>query len=826
MLDIKSLFALILGLWVTHSVALTQDQLDKIAEQLVVRYQVVDNASQVECDTHLNNGRCFVSRLRYQNGSITIPEEAKVYFSHISPIAEVDDHQVTIKHLKGDLHVLTFLGGLEAGHSVEFTVKAPFWHAARSDVMPNQYIAYGDLKPATIRTTMRQQDPYTRLSFASHAGNWISEQQYRRTSKDSLVLGKPEVLYDSYPEAWPVRSARGVLPEVSSRHDSGKNIPVSAVAIPRQHQQWLAPAILTLSDAGVRLSDTGLPVTISIASTPSGPAAAYELSIDATGIDISATSPIAAQYALVTTAQLYNKDTSSLPATRISDRPRFEFRGLHLDVARHFPGKETIDVVIEQMFLLKLNVLHLHLSDDEGWRVEIPGLPELTETGGFRCHDLTETHCLLPQLGSGPDRDAKGNGFLSVSEYQSILTKAASRGIEVIPSFDMPGHARAAIRSMDARYRRFMAAGDPDSAKEFLLSDPEDTTRYLSIQYYNDNAINPCQDSSYRFIERVLTSLKDIHKEAGVPLRTYHLGADETAGAWKSSPQCLAKRMDPEYLRAYFVSRVVKMGNALGLTMAGWSDGMEDSLEKLSSLDVQVNIWDALFFEGTDKVNGFAKAGIPTVLSLPDVLYFDFPYHNNPDEPGYYWGSKSTSERKVFEFMPARLEQHQYIWPDRMGNAYKDHAEHTRVSELRGIQAQLWTEVTPDRWHVEYMLFPRLLAFAERAWHLADWQTMDVRSPEFTAKREDDWHRFSFIVAEQFLPELVSRGINVRIPPPGAVMRQGVLHMRSAYPGLVLEYSVDGNNWQHYQRPVRLNVPPKVRSRLSEGDVSSPVRQL
>lgn len=170
---------------------------------------------------------------------------------------------------------------------------------------------------------------------------------------------------------------------------------------------------------------------------------------------------------------------------------------------------------------------------------EIDGLPELTDIGSKRCHDLEENTCLLPQLGSGPFADVPVNGFYSKQDYIDIVKYADARQIQVIPSMDMPGHSRAAIKSMEARYRKLVAEGKAEEAKTYLLSDAADTTVYSSVQYYNDNTLNVCMESTYQFVDKVIDEIVKLHQAAGQPLTRYHIGADETAGAWKQSPACL-----------------------------------------------------------------------------------------------------------------------------------------------------------------------------------------------------------------------------------------------------------------------------------------------
>ena len=147
---------------------------------------------------------------------------------------------------------------------------------------------------------------------------------------------------------------------------------------------------------------------------------------------------------------------AELAQLSIQDAPRFDYRGVMVDVARNFHSKDAILATLDQMAAYKMNKLHLHLTDDEGWRLEIPGLPELTEVGSNRCFDLEEKSCLLPQLGSGSTSDNFGSGYFSKADYVEILKYAKARNIEVIPEIDMPAHARAAVISMEARYNRLI----------------------------------------------------------------------------------------------------------------------------------------------------------------------------------------------------------------------------------------------------------------------------------------------------------------------------------------------------------------------------------
>ncbi len=194
-----------------------------------------------------------------------------------------------------------------------------------------------------------------------------------------------------------------------------------------------------------------------------------------------------------------------LPQVEITDYPRFAYRGVHIDVARNFFPKETIFKMLDILSFYKINTLHLHLTDDEGWRLEIAALPELTAVGGQRLHTTKDASALHPAFGSGPHAYAPGSlgsGYFCRQEYIEIIRYAHARHIRVIPEINLPGHARAAIKAMEARHDHFMQQGNEQAANEFRLIDPGETSQYLSAQLFTDNVVNVARESVYRFLKR------------------------------------------------------------------------------------------------------------------------------------------------------------------------------------------------------------------------------------------------------------------------------------------------------------------------------------
>ena len=242
----------------------------------------------------------------------------------------------------------------------------------------------------------------------------------------------------------------------------------------------------------------------------------------------------------------------------VIDWPDFNYRGIHFDIARNFvtPPAE-FKRLIDLMAYYKMNYLQLHFTDDEAWRLEIPGFPELTQVAARRGATLDEKGFLAQIFdgnGNPDDLTQSANGYLTRSEFIDLLRYAWSRGIRVIPEIETPGHARAAIVAMKNR-----AATNP-GAEQFRLWDEKNTSVYTSAQSYHDNVLNVASDDVYRFIDRVVEELQKMYKEAGLKLEVVHLGGDEVAhGAWDKSPdvQALMQReglKSQHDVHAYFLN--------------------------------------------------------------------------------------------------------------------------------------------------------------------------------------------------------------------------------------------------------------------------------
>jgi hexosaminidase len=539
---------------------------------------------------------------------------------------------------------------------------------------------------------------------------------------------------------------------------------------------------------------------------------AYELTIDpAAGIALTGNSAAGVARGVQSLRELLPLQPRPdqgvvLPALFISDVPRFEYRGLQLDVARNFQPKATVFKLLDLMARYKLNAFHFHLTDDEGWRLEIKGLPELVTVGARRGHTLDPTLHLPPAYGSGPDvGDPYGSGYYRRADYIEILKYAAARHIEVIPEIEMPGHARAAVRAMESRFHQLNHVGR--AANQYLLSDLADKSEYRSAQLYTDNVINPGLPSTYAFIERVVSEVAALHKEAGVPLRTIHVGGDELPnGAWEGSPACLAmmKRQKVDStaeLWNYFYTRVDEILRKQGLLASGWEElgarkvQLRDA-EKLipnplfSQRGFTVYVWNNLD-AAQDLAYRLANAGYRTVLAPATKLYFDMAHYESPQEPGVNWAAYTDLDT-VFDFVP--FDYIRYAPTDPTPVPGQDSLTDFGRHNIRGLEGTLFTETVRDPARLDYMLMPRMLALAERAWAPDPAWAQETDHARAAKMHAAAWSIFVNQLGKRVLPRLDAEhaGIEYRIPPPGLKVVDGRVLVNQQLPGFTLRYTADG----------------------------------
>ncbi|MGY4383443.1 hexosaminidase [Pedobacter sp. UYP24] len=504
------------------------------------------------------------------------------------------------------------------------------------------------------------------------------------------------------------------------------------------------------------------------------------------------------------------QESVNIPGLMVSDAPRFSHRAFMMDLARNFQSKAEILKVIDMISLYKLNVLHLHLNDDEGWRIEIPGLPELTDVGAKRGHTLTEKDNLIPSYGSGPIANANsGSGYLSRVDYIEILKYAAVRHVAVIPEFETPGHARAAIKSMDARYEKLLKAGDEIGAKKYLLRDLEDQSEYRSVQGWNDNVINPALPSVYSFIEKIADETLSMYKEADAPLATIHFGGDEVpTGVWEKSPAVLALLKADTSIKSvdeiwhYYFKRLNGVLKSRNLYLSGWEEiGLKKAVvngQKQMVLDARfanenfhADVWNNLP-PNEDLAYKLANAGYKVVLTNVTNMYVDLAYNKAFDEPGQYWGGY-VDMNKLFGFIPFGTK-----------GALTEQGKLNIV----GLQAPLWSEIISTESQLEYLMLPKLFGLAERSWAPnPEWAT-EKDAKRATSSYNYAWSEFVNVLAKKELPRLdyYSGGFSYRIPSPGLVLADGKVSANSQLPGFEIRYTTDGSvptkNSKLYTEPI------------------------
>ncbi|GAB7129430.1 family 20 glycosylhydrolase [Silvimonas sp. JCM 19000] len=738
---------------------------------------------------------------------------------------------VGIKHINGDLWQLTptaDFGTLEPGASRKITYRGMFWVIQNTDAPLGFYIVYDDGTPAAHASAIG--DPEI-IAFTR-------PEQRNRNLNDKVTPVTAASRFDDNAmlSLLPTAQTGLITPKpLSLTKGHGEFLIDAATLIVHSDDLAAEAAFLqqSLADLGVRPSRAaaGAGITLQIGSVEvkghTGAAEeAYRLEVTSAGISITGASAAGVfngiqslRQLLPVSAWVNPAPTLAVPAVIVVDAPRFAYRGMHIDVGRNFSSKETVLRLLEVMALYKLNKFHFHITDDEGWRIEIPTLPELTEIGSRRGFTLDETDQVVPSFGSGAVAEGShGTGFYTRADFIEILRFATDRHIEVIPEIDVPGHARAAIKAMNTRHQRLLAQGRVNEAEEYLLADFDDESKYESVQLWHDNVICIGRESAYRFIETVVSDLHAMFEEAGAPFKALHTGGDEIPhGAWEGSPICKAFMAEQGFetiqqLQDYFLGRFRDVLQRHGLAVAGWEEialikeQQADGSHKLApnpkftDANFRPYIWNNVWGWGQEDIAyQLANAGYKVVLSNVTDLYFDLAYAKDPEEPGYYWGG-FIETRKPFWFCPldiyttatTNLFGHDL---DRKQLDAMARLTDTGTQNVLGIQGQLWGENARNAGRVEYLACPRIIALAERAWAADPGWTFIADAAARNDKMNADWNEFANRLGQRDLVRLDGflGGYGYRIPLPGAKLDGGKLHANVSAPGLTVRYTTDGS---------------------------------
>ena len=384
----------------------------------------------------------------------------------------------------------------------------------------------------------------------------------------------------------------------------------------------------------------------------------YTLKIDNGTINIVSRNPSFEFYAFLTLAQLWHFYDRHLPNMIIKDEAKYQWRGVLIDVARQFYTIDELKKLLDHFALFKINRLHLHLSDDEGWRIKSELYPQLNKIASFRGYQLP----VKPQFGSG--YSAYG-GYYDKEDIKDLISYADKLHIKIMPELDFPGHSHALLKAL------------PD------LVEKEDKSVYRSVQEYSDNTLNPALSFTWDFLENSLSELSGMFNYEYI-----HVGFDERAeNTWKKSPACKKLMADKnikstDELQTYFANKLAKIVKNLGKKPVFWEEASKGELDKGSLL---------IAWQNKEIALKMADKGYRVIASPAQYCYFDI------------------REKAAFESIGA-------YWVDNLGLDETYSFSLPEHKNVEGIQGALWGETLADKRIVYKMLFPRLIALAEVAW--------------------------------------------------------------------------------------------------------------
>ena len=479
------------------------------------------------------------------------------------------------------------------------------------------------------------------------------------------------------------------------------------------------------------------------------PAEGYELNVDGEGIEVRASQFPGFLYALQSLEQLlpaavYGTEPApdaawEVPCVKTADAPRFAYRGMHLDVARHFFSVDEVKRYIDVMAIHKLNTLHWHLTDDQGWRIEIKRYPELTAVGSIRKATVVRKEW-------GTYDGTPYGGFYTQDEIRDVVKYAADRGVTVIPEIDLPGHMLAALTA----YPELGCTGGPYEV--------------WGRWGVADDVLCPGREKTFEFLEGVLTEVMELF-----PSEYIHIGGDECPKVrWEKCPRCQAKirqlglKDDGEhtaehYLQSYVTDRIGKFLAQHGRRIIGW----DEILEGRAPSDAVVMSW-----RGSEGGIAAAKLGHDVIMTPNSHFYFDYYQSLDTDAEPFGIGGYIPMEQ-VYSYDPAFPE----LTPEQQ-------------KHILGVQANLWTEYVLSDEHLEYMLLPRLAALSEVQWCLPETK---------------DWNRFigSFRMDEiysqmgyEFAKHIFGVTASYAVDPE----KGGVVMTLTTQGGAPIRYTLDGSD--------------------------------
>jgi hexosaminidase len=495
----------------------------------------------------------------------------------------------------------------------------------------------------------------------------------------------------------------------------------------------------------------------------------YHLLVTPKNIVITANEPAGLFYGAQTLVQLFPKEIESkvplkpasamkweAPCVTITDYPRFGWRGLMFDVSRHFFTKKEVEQYIDQMVRYKYNILHLTLANDEGWRIEIKGLPRLTEVGAWNVKKVGYFGTFAPPT---PDEPRNYGGFYSQDDIKELVQYAKERFVNILPEIDVPGHSLAAI----AAYPDLSCSGGVENHGVSSGEEIKDWDHHVALV---DDNLCPANENVYVFLDKVITEVAQLF-----PFEYIHMGGDETFKTFWEKSDAVKALMQKEGLKnmdevqSYFEKRVEKIVESKGKKFMGWDEILEGGLAP----NAVVMSWRGI--EGGIKA---AKMGHEVVMSPTTFAYLDYMQGDPAIEPHVY---ATLRLKKAYQFEPV---------PDSVDAKF-----------IKGGQGNLWTEQVYNMRHAEYMTWPRGFAISESVWSpkaSKDWNN-------FVGRVEDHFKRFD-IAQVKYAPSMYDPIINASNGQDNHLM----VELSTEIEGLDIYYTFDNtfpdNFYPKYKEPI------------------------
>lgn len=522
-----------------------------------------------------------------------------------------------------------------------------------------------------------------------------------------LILLLAMVLAACSPSKKPEMNIPSIIPKPSSIRQSSGNIAIGKQVdiITKSVEAKQVAALLQdfLHSKGIegQLSETDQSAnSIRLSVEGNGNPEGYSLTVDEGGIVIKASSGAGLFYGMQTFMQLFpvdDKENTTVPFLNIEDAPRFPYRGLHLDVGRHMFPVAFIKKYIDLLAHHKLNRFHWHLTEDQGWRIEIKKYPKLQEVGAYR-KETAVGHAGTADRAKPMQFDGQRyGGYYTQEEIKDVVKYAADRYVTVIPEIELPGHALAAL----AAYPGLGCTGGPY----------EVATKWGVF----DDVYCAGKEETFHFLQDVIDEVVELF-----PGKYIHIGGDECPKAkWEQCPYC-QKRMrdeklkDVHALQSYFIQRMEKYINSKGRQIIGWDEILEGGLAPNATV---------MSWRGEEGGIAAASQNHDVIMTPGKWVYLDYYQDTSKTEPLAIGGYLPVSKVYSYEPIPPQLTPEQ--------------AQH-----ILGVQSNVWTEYMKTSDYVEYMVYPRACALAEVAWSSRENRDYGDFVKRFAvhAKRLDDWH--------------------------------------------------------------------------------------